>query len=322
MDEISFIIETVQCSSQFEKMRRDLKKQYLLSNINEINNIMKEIPNCRGSFGTWYPFYALWNNFEGNLPIIQEQLRYNQKLLDLLEKQKDQLWKCFACMRENNLPNLKTVCNCCSNIEKWLKPRKIINRLPDIDMWAIIDDDKIEENKKILKEICEEHGLYPSDIDPKKTMKEFQEIISNLKQQKLPQRFLPLDMHIIGHDTLNTLIKQVPEIIQNKMDIERESDDLFPYLPILPLSLRKIRQYDDEPYNFILDFLFSFTPLFLSDELNDSIIKARKEVAKLLDTTKKRLSVLKSVCNPSIKRRLETPELKNFYLTRIKSWEE
>lgn len=189
-------------------------------------------------------------------------------------------------------------------------------------MWAVIEDNKIEESKESLKEKCEEHGLYPSDIDPEKTMKEFQEIVLNLQEQKLPQRFLPLDMHIIGHDALNNLIKQVPEIIQSKMDTENDSVDSFPYLPILPLSLRKQRQYDDEPYNFILDFLFSFTPLFLSDELKASVISARKEVAKILDTTKKRLSILKSVCGPSTQRRLETPELQNIYLTRIKSWEE
>jgi hypothetical protein len=58
-----------------------------------------------------------------------------------------------------------------------LKPRKVINRLPDIDMWAVRNDDMLDQDKKMLREKFEEKNMYPSDINPIQTMKDIQEIV-------------------------------------------------------------------------------------------------------------------------------------------------
>lgn len=69
-------------SNEFEKNNSELKRQYLIWNINLINSIMAQIEGYRGSLGTGYPFYVLDKNLEGYLPIIDEQFRYNNELID------------------------------------------------------------------------------------------------------------------------------------------------------------------------------------------------------------------------------------------------
>ena len=43
------------------------------------------------------------------------------------------------------MPDLKIVCKPCPNMIDSLKPRKIINRLPDLDMWLVCEDGSIEQ---------------------------------------------------------------------------------------------------------------------------------------------------------------------------------
>lgn len=57
-------------------------------NIDIINEVMQFTIGYCGSFGTGYPFYALDKNFEGELPVIQEQLRYNEELKNTILKSK------------------------------------------------------------------------------------------------------------------------------------------------------------------------------------------------------------------------------------------
>lgn len=314
---MDFLTKTVESSSEFERCNTEQKKQYLIDNIQKISNIMLNCDNCSWSFWTWYPFYALWTNFEWNLPIIQEQLRYNKELQNLLDQSSSQIWCCFSDLQCKNMKDLKTKCKQCQKIEDGLKPRKIINRLPDIDMWAVRKDNKIEENKEMLRQKFACEHMYPSDIDPIRTMQEIQEIVWDLKKWEEVEKFLPLDIHMIGYDTLKALIHKVPEVIKENINIDTQ----VPYLPISPLSLRKNWQYDDQPYNFILDFLLSFTPQNLEKDLLLLLYQARKEVTKVLDTTEKRLKILESVCGDATKRRLQTSELKNIYLERLKQWE-
>ena len=67
-------------STRFEKCPSALKREYLIKNIDIINTIMSYIPGYCGSFGTGYPFYVLDDNLEGKLPVIKEQIRYNNEL--------------------------------------------------------------------------------------------------------------------------------------------------------------------------------------------------------------------------------------------------
>ena len=68
-------------STDFERNNSDLKRRYFIWNIEAFNTIVSKVKGFRGSFGTGYPFYALDSRLEGTLPIIQEQIRYNRKLV-------------------------------------------------------------------------------------------------------------------------------------------------------------------------------------------------------------------------------------------------
>lgn len=78
---MNICVEAAEASNRFEKNNTELKKNYLLHNVNTINIIMSRAPGYCGSFGTGYPFYVLDSNLEGNLPLIDEQIRYNNELL-------------------------------------------------------------------------------------------------------------------------------------------------------------------------------------------------------------------------------------------------
>ena len=83
-----------QASTTFEKTNTDLKRRYILWNIEVFNKIASLVNVGRGSFGTGYPFYALDENLEGTLPIIQEQIRYNRQLVRDGETVQKSIWKC------------------------------------------------------------------------------------------------------------------------------------------------------------------------------------------------------------------------------------
>ena len=248
--------KTVYASNIFEKENNELKRRYLLLNIDTIKTIMKLVPGYCGCFGTGYPFYALDENLEGDLPVINEQLRYNNELLKELENNNSD-WACEKCLVENisQMPDLKQICKPCPRIVDSLKPRKVINRLPDIDMWLVCADDKVEEAKQSLKKIFDALGMHTSDVDPLKTINEVVEIAEDLQNGKMPKKLLPLDVHIIEYSKLNDLINSVPSTLAIARSL-----NIPPYLPIHPVSLRKDWQYDDTAYNFIFDFLFSLTP--------------------------------------------------------------
>ena len=68
----------------------------------------------------------------------------------------------------------------------------------------------------------------------------------------MPSYSLPIDIHIIEYSKIYELLCQIEGEIQYSVNTGH-----MPYLPILPHSLRKTWQYDDEAYNFILDFIYS-----------------------------------------------------------------
>ena len=93
--------EAAAASTLFENTNSDLKRKYLIKNIEAINTVMSHTPGYCGSFGTGYPFYALNNNLTGNLPVINEQIRYNEELANKAVKNGDN-WVCARCLRNNS----------------------------------------------------------------------------------------------------------------------------------------------------------------------------------------------------------------------------
>ena len=93
----------------------------------------------------------------------------------------------------------------------------------------------------------------------------------------------------------------------------------IPYLPILPDSLRKKWQKDDEAYNFTLDFLYSMNDFNFEETLKQKLDYARDMVASKL-TEKETVKILDSVSPDSVKRRFENKTLQKLYKRRINSW--
>ena len=118
-------------STDFEKTNTELKRKYLIWNIEAFNSIASAVTVSKGSFGTGYPFYALDKNLQGPLPIIQEQIRYNRQLVRDGEPFQKSIYLCKSCLKKNyeTMPDLKTVCKPCPNMPNTLKPRKIVNKL-------------------------------------------------------------------------------------------------------------------------------------------------------------------------------------------------
>lgn len=313
-------LEVVESSNKFEEnnfKNKDLKKMYIKKNIDIINSVMEHTTGYRGSFGTGYPFYAIDSDFKEDLPVIKEQIRYNEELRTTILNAKLKKWPCESCLPVNGpyMEDLKQICIPCPRLEKGLKPRKVINRLPDIDMWMVCEDTKIEEAKKELKETFDQLGMHTSDVNPIQTFKEFKEIITDLEDGKMPIKMLPLDVHVVKYSELSNLLDQVPFTILNSSNLGE-----VPYLPILPDSLRKKWQKDDEAYNFTLDFLYSMTDFNFEEILKQRLDYTRNLVARQL-TEEKSMEMLDLVSPDSVKRRFENKTLKKSYKRRINSWE-
>lgn len=310
----NIVLEAARASSDFERMNNEAKKLYLMRNIDKINSVMRSAPGFCGSFGTGYPFYAIGSNLDGELPIIEEQLRYNNEL----EAHACGIngWTCEECLQKDGctMPDLKQVCKPCPNQKDELKPRKVVNRLPDIDMWMICEDGKVEEAKAYLSREFDYFDMHTSDVDPVKTIGEIKEIVSDLSHSNMPRKYLPLDIHVIERSKIANLLMSVPFCLLDSI-----ATDKVPYLPIHPQSLRKTWQYDDVAYNFVLDYMYSLTPFDWDRDLQTKLLLSRRMVAGSFDEEQIRY-ILEQVSPDSVKRRFETPTLQLQYKERVKSW--
>ncbi len=315
---LEFCTMTANASTDFELMNTELKRQYIISNIILYNNITLTLCERKGTFGTGYPFYVLDNNLQGALPVIDEQIRYNNELITQAQTSIYDEWRCANCLQENyaRMPDLKTICKICPNIENELKPRKLINRLPDLDLWMVCDENDMANAANHLASQLEYFGFNTSDIDPVKTIFELTEIASSLKRNEMPTKNLPIDTHLIDAATLYSLICEVPD----KLDYCLKNNEV-PLLPIHPLSLRKFWQKDDCAYNFIHDYLSSFTEFEMDPKIQQSLNETRREIAKKysLDQLYQFLLQTGPDC---VARRHKTPELKEAFAKRIESWKE
>lgn len=308
-----------EASTIFEMTNTDLKRKYILHNIELYNHIVSMVDGSRGSFGTGYPFYALGKKLiDGGrpLPIIDEQLRYNNELISSIEASGRTEWPCFNCLLESSekMPDLKIICRPCPHVEDALKPRKIINRLPDIDMWMICKDSYIDVAKNELTELFDKYHLQPSDITPIQTIVDIAEITESLKNGVMPSKLLPLDAHIIGYDRILELIEQVPLVLK-----KAEQEKKIPYLPIHPLSYRKVWQYDDSAYNFIFDYFATLTEFNFEENLQQVLSQTRKDIA-LHYSPEELYYYLMAAAQDSTRRRFETPQLQKVFNERIESW--
>lgn len=324
---MNMIEKAVEASTMFELTNTELKKAYILKFIHLYNDIVSNMSVCKGSFGTGYPFYAIDRDFKKELPVIDEQIRYNNELLKeyhnfLVEKkrifEKEEKWECEKCLEETlkYMPDLKAYCNTCPEIPKELTPRKVINRLPDIDLWMVVEDGYEEVTMKKILEQFDKYDIHPSDENPVKTIDEVYEIAQQLKNGEMPTKHIPIDTHIISYDELYNLIKQVPERIQIAVE-----NNKIPYIPILPYSLRKKWQHDDAAYNFIHDYLYALTEYNFESSLLNLLRETRKKIAN-----KYRVDELQYIAaysgSESVPRRQQSLVLQQRFEERINLWKE
>ncbi len=304
-------------SDIYEKENNSLKVMYINENVDKYREIVRPIKLGKGNFETGYPFYIKADE-TGVLPIIDEQLRYNNDLRIAQENSKTKIWPCETCLRRNGdkMPDLKQICKPCTKVINELKPRKVINRLPDIDAWFICEDGSLIESSEIIKKELTKQGFSTSDVDPIKTINDLEEITYDLKNGIMPKKSLPIDTHIIEYSELMKKIKSLPDEIAEGIVYEH-----IPFIPIHPLSLRKDWQYDDTAYNFVHDFISSFTED--SDFFDDKMLKAIKSVREKLKSTytiEELYNVLLETGNDATIRRQKHPVLKKSFEERIKSW--
>lgn len=303
-------------STNFEKNNTELKKRYLIWNIDSFNKIASRVSVWKGTFGTGYPFYALDENLEGNLPIISEQVRYNRQLVRDGKPVQKSIWLCKECLdkKYKDMPDLKKICRPCPNMIDSLKPRKIINRLPDVDMWLICKDGCVEQAQDELVFLMKEINWNTSDRAPMSTLDDIEQISKMISEGKFPKIFLPIDMHIMEYSTMKKLIEDVPDVLKKS-----EETGIVPYLPIQPKSYRKCWQYDDEAYNYIFDFLASFTPFNFSNELQESLSKSRKTVASCFSRDEL-FDLLMKAASKSAFKRFQQVELEEYFLNKMDKW--
>ena len=318
---IQELIEKVEKSSTgFETENTDLKRKYVLWNIEAFNAIASRVSVAKGSFGTGYPFYVLNTKLGGPIPIIGEQIRYNRELYKDGEKIGKPIheiaWNCEGCLKRNyaNMPDLKQICKPCPNMFDSFKPRKLINRLPDLDMWLVCQDGCVEQAQVEIERLLKKFSMQTSDVDPLRSIEDVAEITALLQKGIMPKISLPIDTHIMEYSKIKELIEQVPAELA-----EAKQTSTAPYLPIHPKSLRKQWQYDDVAYNFIYDFLSAFTSFNFPEELETALMDSRSEVAKTF-TNEELFRFLIQAATPPNARRFQTPELKNYFNQKMDEW--
>lgn len=313
---IDFCIDIANISTEYERTNSDLKRRYLKSYVMLYNYIAyKADENC-ATFGTGYPFYALSQNLEGKLPIIDEQIRYNNDLIGHVINSDYSNWNCAECLTTcgKNMEDLKGICKPCPNMDNELKPRKILNRLPDMDLWIVSQNRDSRELQEKLIKLYKENNIQSSDVNPLKTIKDIEEITRDLKKGIMPKKLIPLDAHIIDYKKLYELIEKMPEVLKKSID-----DKTVPFLPIHPLSYRKKWQYDDTAYNFVHDYLSSLTEYNFKGDLKTILKETRNHIANTY-SMEQLYNILITTGPESVKRRHKTLELKNCFEERINSW--
>lgn len=316
---MNIIAKTVIASTRYEEENGELKRLYLLNYIKKYKDIVSKLSGYNGFFGLGYPFYALDNNFEGKLPLIDEQFRYNFELIiKFCEQFGDGIWPCEHCLKENlfDMPDLKKICYKCPVVPKEISPRKVINRLPDMDLCLVVEDGYEESVKRELLYLFDKNGFQTSDIDPLGTIEKVYRISNDLKDGNMPSEYVPLDTHLFKYTTLCKLISEVEPAIDKSLKTGKA-----PYLPTFPDSLRKVWQHDDTAINFVFDFLYSFTEYDFDPQLLQKLKETRNLIANKY-TNEQLEKIILETGPESMTRRYECPTLRLRFKERINLWRE
>ena len=255
------------------------------------------------TFGLGYPFYAI--DREGKPLLVEEPKKYiDEKISDFENKRnKDthRYWVCPACQTENNLTELKSVCDSCNLVS--IKPRDVFRILPDIDLLTVVNTLDVKTEEKI-KDALKKNGYNYSNISIKNTLGDAKEIMASLQIGSTSEKKLPIDMHLIDKESfLNALT-----LIQSG--------------GINPPS--KIRSLHSEWENDILwnqfDFIFSATPLtgVRGEKIKAEILKTQVAIKETIGADSMIDQIKKLV--PRAARILESKPIENNLRNKINGW--
>jgi hypothetical protein len=101
------------------------------------------------------------------------------------------------------------------------------------------------------------------------------DVLDTLVLGEIPSSRLPLDLHVVEKDMLlQSFAEVVPQLLQSETP---------GYIPIAPRSLHVNWEKTPVPYNFLKDFLFSFTPSSWKDEeLRIALAETRRNAKPLI----------------------------------------
>ena len=311
----SLLKKVVESTNTFEEINNKIKKDYFIKNIDTFSKIVKNISGYKGFIGIGYPFYAFKDDSD-EMPIIEEQIRYNNELLNNKELLSN--WYCETCLKNNleSMPDLKYICKRCKNMDNDFKPRKVITRIPDMDYWIIIDDSYVDQAKDEIIEILKNNNLSTSDTNPINTINDFYEIALDIKNEKMPSKYLPVDIHLINYNLLCECINNINSKIDSFIKINK-----IPYFPIHTQALRKKWQYDEEACDFIHDYLYSFTEYDIDDNLSNMLYNSRRELVNKY-TNEELYNMVIDTGKDFVIRRQENIDLQNILNNRINKWRE
>ena len=241
---------------------------------------------------------------------IEEIERYTGTFLPLVEQDAARgygAWVCGACQIDVELPDLKTKCKPCKQVD--FKPRDAFKVLPDVDYWVIVDpvNGDTTEAERMIEERTAAVGFYTSDKDIVGGIRKTVEVMDAFHEGSVPSTRLPIDLHVITKEQLMGQLAIIPDAIVTGSEV-----------PITARSLHVKWEDTDVPYDLKKDFVFSFTPGDIQDpELAETIDATRIKVKEVVGDEAGRVI---SSCSPKEARQLETPAILRNLKERILGW--
>lgn len=238
--------------------------QYLKDEAQQLAALfLREIPGCVAVFGTGYPFYSVDQTGQTfQVAEIGAFIDVVRAKLQMHMEQHPQGWSCPACQRVNKLPNLKTFCKPCDLTP--LKPRDMLMAIPDLDIEIVVDSPSVA-TEALAETIANEHGYLQSDNDILRALLESNTALHAIAEGRETNAKVPIDLHIWDK-----------QAFEQSMQLVAQGQDT---IQLIARSLHAT--WEDNPFDFWFDFLFSLTDVAIADaELAQRLQEARSAFAR------------------------------------------
>lgn len=307
------LVAALKAAQEFNADQSVAKGRYLKEQFSDFATVASWVPGFQGSFGTGYPFYA--NRKDGTVVAIPEISRYIGTVEEKAGREAAASlgnWLCTVCQVENSLTDLKSKCRPCGLSA--IKPRDMFKALPDLDCWVVVDE-VTPQREAQLQQYLARAGFFSSDPDIYFAIKDTTEVSQAVLNGQTPEKRLPIDLHIVStqqmHDALKGVEHVATEVYRPGVVTGDES------VPIQPRSLHVTWEEADAPYDFMKDFLISFTPRdFRDSKLKVAINRTRNIIEECLSHGD-RLELVRT--HPKESRQFEEPELQELLKARWES---